>query len=159
MELSAGFITTYLPRIYGGAEGTIALSTFPLLNSSYGSASFVRRLTIMKGTIPSNFSGFANSSSYASDVLITYTNAEITTVSTSNPTTTFTISKGASLSGTATWFWAASIYNGALFNQFIGTVGVTGSGADLEINDVNVVSGNGYRVLNLKIQIPTSWTY
>jgi hypothetical protein len=45
------------------------------------------------------------------------------------------------------------------YQGMIGTVGLTGSGADLEIADVNIVSGNQYKIVDLKIQFPSVWTY
>ncbi len=40
-----------------------------------------------------------------------------------------------------------------------GTIGLTGSGADLEISDVNVVKDLPYSVSKLRLKIPTSWEY
>jgi len=58
--------------------------------------------------------------------------------------------------GEATWFYAVNYNFGG---YFIGTVGVTGSGADLELDDVNIVQGKTYGINNLRIQIPTTFTY
>jgi hypothetical protein len=44
-----------------------------------------------------------------------------------------------------------------LVHQMIGTVGMTGSGADLEINNTTVVSGTVYRISNLRINFPTTF--
>lgn len=72
----------------------------------------------------------------------------------------------ATQSGTATWFMVAS-YNAPAgtpnpdYNdprqEIIGTVGT--SGADLLVNDTSIVAGSYYRISNLQIQLPTSWTY
>lgn len=60
----------------------------------------------------------------------------------------------ATASGIATWFF---IQNGGI--MIAGTVGVTGSGADLELDDVNIVQGKTYGISNLRIQMPNSFTY
>ena len=70
------------------------------------------------------------------------------------------------LSGTATWFYGRRIYNNnygpdAIYGDMfiMGSVGLTGSGADLELDDVNIVQGKTYGISNLRIQVPTSFTY
>jgi hypothetical protein len=42
---------------------------------------------------------------------------------------------------------------------FIGSIGVVGSGADLEMANTSVVGGQNYRINGLKIQIPSVWSY
>lgn len=68
----------------------------------------------------------------------------------------------AEASGTATWFWL--LVTGStedpthVMQQMIGTVGSLGSGADLEIPNISIVSGEPYRILNLRLQFPSIWT-
>ena len=62
----------------------------------------------------------------------------------------------ATRSDVATWFYGL---NSSSQQWFLGTVGLTGSGADLELNDVNIVQGKTYSISNLRIQVPTSFTY
>lgn len=79
-----------------------------------------------------------------------------------NPSSISTIYKAAQAAGSATWFCLAhGIGNGyTTFGNFItGDVGVTGSGADLEISDVNIVAGELYRVSGFKINFPSFWEY
>jgi hypothetical protein len=89
----------------------------------------------------------------------------VTTFSRASTTTVTTAYKAAIATGTATWFsWCW--YNatppstgGSLQNRIIGTVGATGSGADLEMPTTSIVSGQQFRVYNLRITIPSSYTY
>ena len=67
-----------------------------------------------------------------------------------------TYSSIATASGNATWFYGNNSSDGSTFT---GTVGETGSGADLELGNVNIVQGKTYGISNLRIQIPTSFTY
>ena len=51
------------------------------------------------------------------------------------------------VTGTATWFIIASTNSyRTFFNGVWGTVGLTGSGADLEMEDVNFVASNSYHL-------------
>ena len=65
-----------------------------------------------------------------------------------------TFAAAATASGLATWFFVKS-NEGVL----AGTVGLTGSGADLELDDVNIVQGKTYGISNLRIQMPTVFEY
>lgn len=67
-----------------------------------------------------------------------------------------TYAAAARTSGIATWFYANNYNSGA---YILGTVGLTGSGADLELDDVNIVQGKTYGISNLRIQMPMSFTY
>lgn len=67
-----------------------------------------------------------------------------------------TYAAAATASGTATWFYGTNTNSS---QWFVGTVGLTGSGADLELDDVNIVQGKTYGINNLRIQMPTSFTY
>jgi hypothetical protein len=142
----------------------------------------IAELLILKGTVPVDFSGLTVRTSRDADRLITFMrehdqpaavnipsnsiNDFSPSVTSTNPAVISTIYKPAALSGVATWFWwqvivgnGAGAWSTAMVHQVIGTVGLVGSGADLEINDTNVVLGEPYRVLNLRIQFPSSWTY
>lgn len=144
-------------------------SQIPFLNynSSYNSGG--GGIRIMKGAVPVSFSEISTYSSRSTDVLIAWTptNSYFPSVSTytTNPLTLNVYPITASASGTATWFWGfqnCPLTNGDTTpqpNRFWGTVGLQGSGADLEISDVNIVSGNVYKIINLRIGIPQSYTY
>jgi hypothetical protein len=122
-------------------------------------------IAIMKGTPPTSFSGLTTYNARSADTLLfyscepnwgggaTFTNSQFIL------TTPFV---AATQSGTATWFWGLTTSSppgtGTIRQQMIGTVGATGSGADLEISNTNIVSGTTYQITNLKIKLPTTWT-
>jgi hypothetical protein len=136
------------------------------------------RLAIYKGTVPADFSTLTSFNAKISDLLITF-DATSFTSSTGinqftgsqnnvNPMVISTTYVNATASGTATWFWwftssagGSNTWNNtaAPINQIIGTIGITGSGADLTLPSVNIVSGSPYRIFNYRLQIPTEWTF
>lgn len=70
----------------------------------------------------------------------------------------------ASSSGSATWFClfhvqSNTLTSGNIGNFITGDVGITGSGADIEIPDTNLTSGELYRILGWKLKFPSSWEY
>lgn len=82
-----------------------------------------------------------------------------------NPATIATVYKTATRTGQASWFClahgiAASNVGPLTFgNYIVGDVGPIGSGSDLEIEDVNIVSGELYRVTGFKLKFPAYWDY
>lgn len=129
---------------------------------------------IMQGTEPSNFSGFTSVTSYDSDLLLKVapglqnaptttevTPGELWTINYTQATTTT-----ATASGTATWFWAyadgTTNGTGTIPRLMLrGTCGAVGSGADMELDYPNIVSGSTYLISNLfKMNVPLiySWT-
>lgn len=139
------------------------------LNGDYSSGN---ALTIMKGTIPSSIAQIAPNmtvpemNSRSTDVCLAF-ETRYSHFSPSqfqvNPVIVSTIFVPAISTGTAAWFWLrgwASIYNnGQITQSVIGTVGLLGSGADLEMADVNILSGDNYRISALKLEFPTSWEF
>lgn len=65
----------------------------------------------------------------------------------------------ATASGTATWFCICTAYGGVALQSITGTVGLVGSGSDLEIVNTAITSGTQYRVSSFILTLPTSWTY
>lgn len=158
--------------------GMLCGSNTPDNNPVYASA----MINIMQGVVPTDFSTLPVYSSRSSDVLVSLTTPygdslgpdgviqetqyfNMVTTGT-NPVIINTIYKNAIASGAATWFrWMvvtrptfASIPD-TMLHQIIGTVGVSGSGADLEMDDVNVVSGQPYRISSLRVTFPSFFTY
>jgi hypothetical protein len=186
IELSAGFIPGFMARIvdyttnryYNSFQGADQFSIpqiagqLGLLTSGaqYSSVTFLTpTINIMKGTIPADINAVASYASRSTDILISYspTTNVIATSSlypNSNPTV-ITANGMSSQAGTATWFWWVSrkSYNynpqDGIVHQICGTVGVTGSGADLEISSTNVILGNDYRISNLRLQFNTTFTF
>lgn len=145
-------------------------------NPDYGSNTAFPQFHIMKGSVPSNLSSITSFSTRSADVLLSWAATMPFNQSPGNftPSTAtyylnpavFTSSyKAASASGTATWFWwtvRAAPFNelqNTLFQQIAGTVGVTGSGADLEISSTTITENALYRLFNFRLQFPTTFNY
>lgn len=133
---------------------------------------------IMKGAVPTDAEVMTSFSARSADVLITWqrgsgagmingaiNNFTPSTEST-NPLVLNTTLQAASASGVATWFWwttrAASSTTGAatdvVYHSIIGTVGVSGSGSDLETATTTIGVGKLYKLSNFRIQLPQSLT-
>lgn len=133
-------------------------------------------ISIMKGTVPTDFSTLIDYTSRSADVLVqwavttaasrypsaTFSTSSITNTNPANINTTFV---SAVASGTATWFWWITRGNGyfgasnQIFDQIIGTVGLPGTGNDLEIPSTSVTTGQLFRLIDLRMQISTSYSY
>lgn len=127
-------------------------------------------LEIYSGTKPADFSAFTNVSSVAANLLITFNCGAATangSVYEDLSTTSYLryrVGKSlgaatlATASGTASWFLLRRnpsgtgdiVANGAI----MGTVGATGSGADMEIDTTSIVSGSSYRSNGFVINFP-----
>lgn len=134
--------------------------------TTYGQIYVVFHIMQTGTGIPSDFSTLTSVTSRAADQLITFGSGSLTDATfvntcnvSTNPAVINSLYRAASATGTATWFrWL--VYNGTysvVVHQAIGTVGISGSGADLELPNTNIITGQLYRILNLRIQIPTSW--
>lgn len=138
------------------------------------SGNSVGQILVMKGTVPSDFTTLASINSRAADILIRYSTQFnsladfVTSQVTVNPANISTQYRAAQASGTATWLWWVVIPTlpsgepndaSGLLHQVIGTVGLPLSGADLEIPTTNIATGEQYRIVNLRVQFPTSWNY
>lgn len=123
-------------------------------------------LKIYSGARPTSYA--TNYSAYAANLLIDFVasptmttehGAGFTCVRLGIFTSAFTL---ASASGQASWFLltrndkAGDIMN---WPAVIGSVGVTGSGSDLELPDVNIVSGNGYKCAGIRCVFPNTIDY
>jgi hypothetical protein len=122
-------------------------------NSNSISANGNCKLYLMEGEIPDPT---INNIDYGTNgtPLVTWKNNRIKANYQGQNVWLSTYAAAATISGTATWFYG---YGNAL--RFIGTVGLTGSGADLELDDVNIIQGKTYGISNLRFQVPTSFTY
>lgn len=154
------FSTSQIAAILSSTFGTSGGRGLTNQNASYTSS-----LRIMKGTKPTDFSGMTNgATSYASDVLIDFKNDGTSTNDALTPSTAtnnvFTLNteiRTAAATGTATWFWwvmYSSATTTTILNQVMGTVGLIGSGADIEIPNVNILAGNPYRISGVKWYVP-----
>lgn len=123
-------------------------------------------MELYKGTID-NFSTFTNVSSRASDKLVTF-ECGSTPYTQQSITGGFQYRLGASLStsaiavgtGTATWFLLRrNDGTGSLstMGAMMGTVGLVGSGSDIEMSDNSVVTGNPYRSNGFLLSFYNDW--
>lgn len=185
IRMSPGFITTYTTKFMMNNQtttSTIAGNTIAgrgfLCGHAQSTNEIGGRLAIMKGTVPVDFSTLTSFNARSADMLIMFdatsftsssgTNAFLPTQDNVNPMVISTVYINASATGTATWFWwfttplsAFNTWNDTVapYNQIVGTVGITGSGDDLTLPSVSILSGSPYRISNYRLQIPTDWTY
>lgn len=172
IELSSGFMAGLPNRILRLGENVVtnhngSLSGLLMAGSgNYGSPN--GSIAIMKGAVPANFSTLTSFAARSADVLVYYSVNSghfAPTQATVNPAVISTLYSTAQASGTATWFWwtvrPGYEYDNpnAIVNQALGTVGLVGSGADLEMAATNITVGEPYRIMNLRIQFPSSWVY
>ncbi len=172
IELSAGFMQNLPTRInrFGEISNTNNVtSTSGLLmqgQQSYGTPSST--IALMKGSVPSDLSSLTSYTVRSSDVLVSFSTHSLhfsPSQPTVNPSVYSTIYVNATQSGTATWFWwtVRPTYSldgpNNIVHQIVGTVGLTGSGSDLELGDVNIVSGSPYRIINLRLSFQSSWVF
>lgn len=95
------------------------------------------------------------------EILVQWKSNRIKAVANANYSNTglMTYAAAAENSGAATWFLIKGDSGWPMRGWIAGTVGVTGSGADLELDDVNIIQGKTYGVSHLGIQMPTSFEY
>jgi hypothetical protein len=127
-------------------------------------------LYIYQGTVPTSFTGLADISARAADLLITfsipsYQTAIVDNGNVGNVSRRVTICKvptptAATASGTATWFLTCATWSTDLTNKpvLIGTVGAAGSGADLILSTTSVVAGMQFTSLGFNLNFPYEWT-
>ena len=131
-------------------------------------------LTIYKGVIES-FPSFTARSSRSADVLITFSlpSAGSAYIYLPNDSSTHVraligrclTSTAASASGLASWFLVSRslLHSGtdSLTTQtgIVGTVGLPGTGADLEVAQTTITAGNYYRCNGFYINLPLSYTF
>ena len=128
------------------------------------------RLFIMSGAKPT--APIVNIVPYASNILLRYDNSvessqdglqDFIFSSVGNPYILSTVFNPALATDVATWFIlgalrrdsdTALINNASAFRyQIIGTVGLSGSGADMTIEDTNLIQGKRYRINNYTLTI------
>lgn len=181
IDLSSAFTLSMVTRMFrlsdnNPSSNSQAAAGVGLLHSGLGySGAALGTLYLMKGAIPATATTTANINARASDILVTFSSGSVNTAGdfiTSqvnvNPAVISTQYVNGTAAGTASWFWwvvPPTLGSGnrdtasTPFHQIIGTVGVTGSGADLEMGSTSIVIGSPYRVLNLRVQFPSTWTF
>lgn len=172
IDLSAAWVTSMMPRLFGLGIDTIIqitpVSQTGLLSGGVNAANVNpswnhTSIKLMKGAVPVNFSDIPTITSRDSDQLVEFLSANgnmAPSQLTVNPAIISTIYKPATASGTATWFcWRTGSPNNGIIHSIYGTVGLDGSGADLIMPDTNIVIDEVYRIMNLQLRFPSSWTY
>lgn len=169
-----------ISNMIGGASGTGTYNSgdgqliytgagTPWNNTLGGGSPASVTLTVYKGVMPTNFTTFTDTASRSGDVLWTAPLPQASWQFNGLVGTAIRWTLGlqaaqvtASASGTATWFLLARSPSGvtslATRAALMGTVGVTGSGADLEINSTDIISGVGYTCTGLYLNFPQTWT-
>lgn len=150
----------------------------PLIDTPDANRS-ITQLMIMKGAVPADFSTLVDFTSRSADALITFStkangqnnfdiipNDGTTAYPYGLDTMISTNYVAATAAGVATWFWmvsrqstSSSVFTNVLYHQVFGTVGLPGSGADLEIASLETKVGKLYKVSGLRLSIPTTYTY
>lgn len=170
-----------IPRMFRLSDGTGAgqpptsLGAIGLLNGASGySNTAVGVIYLMKGSIPTSFTGLTTPNARLTDVLCRFQVGQnvpgdfITSQVSVNPAVISTQYVSAVASGVTTWFWwvVGTTDNsnsigpaGGIYHQAYGSIGTSGSGADLEMPTVNITAGELYRIRNLRLQFPSTWTY
>lgn len=152
--------------VYGIVSGNANTTNYQISGNNTSTSACT--LTIYRGAIES-FPAFTDRASRSSDVLITFNipglSAGYNVVGAVGTAHRVLIGKHlanqtASASGVATWFMLSRNLGTSLTNvgALIGTVGLSGSGADLEIPDTSIVSGANYQSAGFFVNVPTNWT-
>ena len=177
IDISAGWMGALVPYILRSttSEGNFNLAATGLLHQGNGYTNgCTGTINFMQGTIPTDFSTLTTVGSRASDILCRFQTGQdgpgdfLVSQYNVNPAIIATQYVTAIASGTATWFWWYAAEDSGtgqpnnsspLVQQAFGTMGLTGSGSDLEMVSNTIVAGHQYRILNLRVQFPSIWTY
>lgn len=157
--------------ILGNGEGSIvATGSSPLRSTtlSGSNSSNVALLNIYKGT-KETFPSFTDANTRSADLLISFTlqggGASYEDLGSSTVGVRLLIGKcltptAAVGTGTATWFLLQRNGTSSLTDKgaLIGDVGPLGSTADLQLPNVNIISGNFYRSNGFIINFGLNWT-
>lgn len=166
LRLSTAAVSSTVVGPSAGTLMTTSASTSASLISGSATAG-VSILIIYRGT-PATFPSFTDRSTRSADVLITFTlptglgflDLGIVTESARFQIGRHLPNQAASASGTASWFLLCRSGTTSLTDKgaMVGSVGVLGSGSDLEIPDLNIVSGQNYQSAGFFINMPQNWT-
>lgn len=166
IDLSPVAIATVINRAVGTSNTistTATASTTPLLG--YYSSSFVPgAIYIMAGTMPANISTVTSYSAISANILVTFNAYGLSLGATlsGNASSINSPHVAASASGTATWFLGATrtmsstVIGDTFIQAFMGTIGITGSGADMTVPSTAVTSGALYAMGALTLTFPVS---
>lgn len=169
IELSPACISSITSRMFV----TATLEEYPHLagltgnGAGWGGARPAVSIRLMQGT-PPPLPNSTTAASRSTDTLVEWWGTDFpgNVTSNINPVVVNSPYRAAIRTGTATWLWwivspSSGLNNttGTFLHEIIGTVGGLGSGADLELAYPNIITGVNYKLQNLRVQFPTSWTY
>lgn len=173
-EFSSAAMSTCMANTYNftGAGGSAGYSTYSSPLCWQNNSTVTAKIAIQKGATPTlPFTPLSLSSQITPNTLVEFvftthmsstngpcTNSMIGTLHRLQISSVFV---NAVASGTATHFiwWFAYSATQILKTIASGTVGTTGSGADLIISDTNIVSGQPYKISNLAVTLDSAFTY
>jgi len=157
--------------IDANAAGAMYSSTTGAANASYisgSTASNVSLLIIYKGTIE-NFATFTDRGTRSADVLITFSlpgGGSVSNLGIVNNAFRSLVGRhlpnqAAAAGGVASWFLLCRAGTTSLTDKgaLMGSVGITGSGDDLEVPDTNIIQGNNYQSAGFYLNMPQFWTF
>ena len=180
VDMSAGWVTANLNKLFGipAIAGTDATSG--LLNANLAQGTCSGKILIMQGEVPANLAALSSISSRINDCLVIFNTGEnikgdfAPTVLTVNPIIISTDYVASRANGRATWFWWVVGNNASediepitkfgltspLLQCIYGTIGEVNSMADLILDTgTNIVIGQNCRISNLELKIPTQFGY
>ena len=154
-----------------GHEDNVEVNNFAVnstvFNEGYESTGYAR-FVLMKGTVPTDFSGLTDASgSRSSDRLVTWTVASSSGSWVNGGDNSIYLQSTnlatASQSGTATWLWWYNQWYASpevILHQAVFTVGALGSGSDYELANIEILNGKGYKLVNgPRLSLATEYTY
>jgi len=161
------------PAVIGGNgyEANVEVNNFAVNSTEYNDGfenTGYARFVLMKGTVPTDFTGLTNSSdSRSTDRLVTWTVASSSGSWVNGGDNSIYLQSTnlatASQSGTATWLWWYNHQYNAMNNilhQAVFTVGELGSGSDYELANIGILNGKGYKLVNgPRLSLATEYTY
>jgi hypothetical protein len=151
---------------FGGQAGGGGSTSASIITGT-GANGIISQLVVYRGT-PATYPSFTNASTRSSDILIAFNIPANTGKGESWENQgaignfrrfligRITTPQNATLSGTASWFLLRRAGTDSLTDKGsgIGTIGLIGSGDDLELPTLSIVSGQSYQVAGFFINIP-----
>lgn len=175
LEMSPVFANEFVKRIVGndsthrGVSNTGAGNT-PMLDGQLeeqsGGGLISSSIAIMSGVMPADINTVISRVALTPYILVNFSSWASIQPGTSYNGPSMIINTTyvpAIASGRATWFLgytqlaSGGVAIDTIGQAFMGTIGITGTGADLEIPNTTVTATVPYAITNLTFQFPTSW--
>lgn len=145
----------------------------PFAFQTFGNVGLMR---VMSGTRPTNIETLTSTTPPAGTAVLWQAYATSVWSPTGNnwltdPTSLTSVFVSALAIGTASWFWLCTATAGnpsgggmvypdpsTVYHNITGTIGLVGSGADMEMVNTTITTGQLVRVLNVSIGMPTTFS-